>query len=264
MAPLPRVRPYTALLNRVRAVAERDASWVLSEIARLQYPPDRYPLLALRMPARQGAPHLSVSAGIHGDEPAGVEAVLRFLESDLPRAAALDLTVLPCQNPSGHAHDTRFNGDGLDLNRQFDKPGSPTQETLALRPFLLRRLPDLVVECHEDADADGFYVWEVRRPGRPEIGRTVVERVAAAQAVTAARVIEGCFVTEGVAHPTAERIARIGGWSHTYFLLRNGTPHCLTPETPASRPFEARVDAHLTTLRTALEVLSQRTVLSPE
>ncbi|MBI2951954.1 M14 family metallocarboxypeptidase [bacterium] len=250
-----KVRSYTDVLHRIQAVASGDRSWRVSEIALLSYPSGRYPLVALCRPGEAGAPCLSLSAGIHGDEAAGVEALLRFLESNLPRRfASVPLTVLPCQNPFGYERHSRFNGCGLDLNRQFDKPDTPAQESIALRRFLLERRPDLVVECHEDADADGFYLWEIKRPGRPEIGRGVVDRISGAHPVTAARTVEGCFVTASVAHPTAERIRRIGGWSHTYFLFRNGTPHCLTPETPSSAPFEARVDMHLTAIRTVLEM----------
>jgi hypothetical protein len=196
---------------------------------------------------------------MHGDEPAGVEAALRFLESDLPRRfPSVSLTLLPCQNPFGYERDSRFNGCGLDLNRQFDKPDTPAQEAVALRHFLLQDRPDLAVECHEDADADGFYLWEIKRPGCPEVGRAVVDRIAPTSPITATRAIEGCFVTDGVAHPTAERIRRIGGWSHTYFLFQSGTPHCLTPETPSSRPFEGRVAVHLTAIRTVLEMAVKR------
>lgn len=249
-----KVRSYTDVLHRIQAVASGDRSWLVSEIALLSYPPDRYPFVALCRPGEGG--RLSLSAGIHGDEVAGVEALLRFLESGLPRRfASVPLTVLPCQNPFGYERHNRFNGCGLDLNRQFDKPDTPAQESLALRRFLLQHRPDLVVECHEDCDADGFYLWEIKRPGRPEIGRAVVNRLAAAHPVTTARAIEGCFVTAGVAHPTAERIGRIGGWSHTYFLFQNGTSHCLTPETPSSRPFEERVAMHQTAVRTALEMM---------
>lgn len=251
--PRRKVRSYAALVDRVRRAVAKNPAWTVSEMAVLEYPPGRYPLMALCRSAGPGAPRLSISAGIHGDEVAGVEAALRLLESDL-RFASLHLTVLPCQNPFGYAHDTRFNGSGLDLNRQFDKPESPAQETRALRRFLLRSAPKLVVECHEDADADGFYAWEIKRPGRPELGRAVVDRVAAFAPVTKVRSIEGCFVTRGVAHPTAGRISRIGGWSHTYLLFQNGAPHCLTPETPSSFPLEDRVNMHLTAIRTALEM----------
>lgn len=250
------VHPYPVLAARIRAVAERDPSWTLSEISCLVYPTGSFPLLALSRNGIPEAPLVSLSAGIHGDEPAAVEAVLRLVESDLLLQIPLRLTVLPCQNPFGYARGKRTNGDGLDLNRQFDKPDSPAQEARALRRHFLRNPPDLVVECHEDGDTDGFYVWELRRPGRPEIGRAIVHRVREKGRVTPARAVEGCFVTDGVAHPTADRIARVGGWSHTYYLYRNGTPHCLTPETPSSFPMEDRVEMHLTAIRTAMEAVS--------
>lgn len=249
-----KVRSYAAVLGRIEQVTSRDPSWKVAQIALLTYPPDSYPLIALRRRGLDGALRVSISAGIHGDEPATVEAVLQFLESDLPgRSGRLDLTVLPCQNPFGYAHDTRFNGCGLDLNRQFDKPRTPAQEAQALRRFALQRQIDLVVDCHEDSEADGFYVWELKGQGLPDIGRAVVEDVARSHRITAARVVEGCPVTQGIAQPTPERVKRTGGWSHTYFLFQNGTPHCVTPETPASCPLEARVQMHLKAIRAAID-----------
>ena len=254
MSSLKKVRAYSVIQDRIHAVLAGDRSWNLIQIALLSYPPHRYPLIALCRSSTEEAPQLSISAGIHGDEPAGVEAVLRFLESDAHRLhPSLNLILIPCQNPFGYEHDCRVNGCGLDLNRQFDKPETQAIESEPLRRFLLNRQIDCVVECHEDIDAEGFYVWELKKEGRSEIAREIVNNIAGSYPITRARKIEGCRVTRGIVHPTYERIVRTGGWSHTYFLFQNGASHCLTPETPASWPFEKRVAMHLTAIRTAIE-----------
>src|SRR5580704_3810007 len=54
-----------------------------------------------------------LSAGIHGDEPAGPLAVLQLLREDQwPPDAAL--WVCPCLNPTGFAANRRENAEGID------------------------------------------------------------------------------------------------------------------------------------------------------
>jgi protein MpaA len=53
---------------------------------------------------------------IHGNEPAGI-AVAQRLERLSP--AGVDLWIVPDLNPDGRAADTRVNGRGVDLNRNF-------------------------------------------------------------------------------------------------------------------------------------------------
>jgi hypothetical protein len=186
-----------------------------------------------------------------------VEAILRFLESDVPdRYPSLDLFVLPCQNPFGYVHGIRHNADGLDLNRQFEKPDTPAREVAGLRTFLLRGVPDVVVDCHEDPGVEGFYLWEIRRRGRPDLGRGLVDRVGVSHPVARAVAIEGCPSAGGVVKLTAQRVARVGGWSLTYFLYRNGASHGLTFETPARLPLETRASIHLAAIGEVLARVS--------
>jgi hypothetical protein len=63
-----------------------------------------------------------LTAGVHGDEPAGVEAVLHLLENE--RSELLEqfsFAIVPCINPSGYVHNTRENGQGADINRSFEE-----------------------------------------------------------------------------------------------------------------------------------------------
>ncbi len=86
-------------------------------------------LLALTRPAthpqaghRPSALRVYISAGIHGDEPAGPLAMRQLLhENTWP--AELDLTVLPCLNPAGFLVNRRENPQGLDLNREYPSAG---------------------------------------------------------------------------------------------------------------------------------------------
>src|SRR5215475_11234963 len=82
-------------------------------------------LLALTRSAA-GQPHLRsaaatsqisriyISAGIHGDEPAGPLAARQLLE-DNAWPADVSLWLLPCLNPTGFQFHRRENSDGIDL-----------------------------------------------------------------------------------------------------------------------------------------------------
>ena len=63
-----------------------------------------------------------LTGGVHGDEPAGVEAVLRFLECH--GEEYLDefvFSVIPCVNPSGYELNTRANSRDQDINRSMSE-----------------------------------------------------------------------------------------------------------------------------------------------
>ena len=107
-----------------------------------------------------GGKEICLSGGIHGDEPAGVDAVLEFLRRVRNQGSLLThfrFTVFPCNNPYGYEHDTRRNGSGLDLNRQFARLRPPA-EVRMIKSILEGRRFELSMEFHEDVDTDGYYL----------------------------------------------------------------------------------------------------------
>jgi predicted deacylase len=158
MASTPAVRDYAALADRIRAAAP--GAW---RVYGRQRPPggaEAYDLLLVRIRAAGGAPRRRVvlNGGTHGDEPAGAEAVTRFLEERrYARWPEAEFTVTPCTNPWGYAHDRRCGPLGADLNRSFGRARRTTPEVAALKRALGRRTFDLFVDCHEDVDAPRLY-----------------------------------------------------------------------------------------------------------
>jgi hypothetical protein len=126
-------------------------------------------------PARRARRHVLLNGGTHGEEPAGAEAMVRFLEERRyerwPRVA---FTLIPCANPWGFAHDRREGPGGRDLNRAFRRAGHATPEVTLLKRALGRRTFDLFVDCHEDEDAPGLYVF-----APPALGKAVVAAAGA-------------------------------------------------------------------------------------
>ena len=71
------------------------------------------------------SPHRVLVVGcIHGNECAGIAVVRRLRR--LPPPRTIDLWLVPTLNPDGRAADTRQNGHGVDLNRNFGAGGRRT------------------------------------------------------------------------------------------------------------------------------------------
>lgn len=61
--------------------------------------------------------HLLITAGVHGDEYEGIEAIRKLITEMNPSHLAGKLTLIPVVNVSAHAMDARCGEDGLDLAR---------------------------------------------------------------------------------------------------------------------------------------------------
>lgn len=105
-----------------------------------------------------------IIGGFHGDEPATVDLVIDFA----PETGGVAL--LPLLNPDGAERGTRYNANGVDLNRNFDYNWHPESEepsgshplsepeSKALSEFVLARRPQKIVSLHwalGEIDADG-------------------------------------------------------------------------------------------------------------
>lgn len=102
---------------------------------------------------------LGLFAGIHGDEPEGVEAALWFLrlldqQPDLARGYCL--FVYPVCNPTGFEDHTRHSRGGHDLNREFWNH-SREPEVITLQTEMCLHAFDGVISLHADDTSDGVY-----------------------------------------------------------------------------------------------------------
>lgn len=94
---------------------------------------------------------------IHGNEPAGANALLRLLEdmNNAPdRYAGFTITIIPVLNPWGWVHNSRTNARGVDLNNDFGLFQAPETQAFAHHPARLKY--DLVMDLHEAGQAAHF------------------------------------------------------------------------------------------------------------
>lgn len=189
-----------------------------------------------------------ISAGIHGDEPAGPLAVRALLVADR-WPAGLELYLCPCLNPTGFAYNRRENAAGVDLNRDYRDPRSP--EVRAHIAWLARQPTfDLALCLHEDWEASGFYLYELNPAGRPSVAEQVIAAVAAVCPIDRALVIEGKPARDGIVRPAVDLTGR-PDWPEAFYLQAHKTRHGYTLEAPSDFPLATRVAA----LVRAVEVL---------
>lgn len=209
------------------------------------------PLLLLQRAAEvPNAPRLYLSAGIHGDEPAGSQALLDLLKEDfLPRTA--EWTLLPLLNPEGMARKHRGNGADVDLNRDFKDPQTP--EVKALTAWLQEHggRYDLCLNLHEDWEAHGYYVYDPMPPGPLPIARIALAAAQPVCGIDHSPVIDGWDARTGVITPPINPDER-PEWPETLYLFDHHTDLAFTFETPSSRPLAERAAAHAAALRAVL------------
>lgn len=102
---------------------------------------------------------IGLFGGIHGDEPEGVQALIRLLtllEEQPEPARGYCLFVYPISNPTGFEDGTRNSRAGYDLNREFWNH-SQQPEVLALQQELWTHALDGMIALHSDSTSEGIY-----------------------------------------------------------------------------------------------------------
>ncbi|MGZ3516037.1 MAG: hypothetical protein ACXVAM_02565 [Vulcanimicrobiaceae bacterium] len=211
----------------------------------------------------QNKPVVVLSAGIHGDEPAGPWALLSILEEGL-LDPGFAYRIWACTNPSGYRLGTRENAEGSDVNRSFGR-GGQTPEARAIVTANRDRKFVLSIDLHEDCDAQGFYCYEY---GDGDLGRAVITAIDAAslpvQAFEGGYDLGAPLAAEHIrferGHVLPNAIAEgesIGGLSYSLSIVRHATTRALTLESPSLLPWEMRLEMHRTAVVAAVRALSQ-------
>jgi len=102
---------------------------------------------------------IGVFAGVHGDEPEGVHALIRFLtalEREPELARGYCLFIYPVCNPTGFEDRTRHARSGKDLNREFWRE-SREPEVRLLESELVAHCFHGIISLHTDDTSHGFY-----------------------------------------------------------------------------------------------------------
>lgn len=208
-----------------------------------------------------------ITAGIHGDEPAGVLALYRYMLSLSLRELPVDVYAFPCVNPAGLLRNSRVSSGHFDLNRQMTR-NSIAPEARALLGTLERLNVsfDAAFDLHEDnpavgcdfssdgTQAEAFYLYESNfDPLRPSIGSEITHAVIGAGVpASSQRTIYGERALNGVIQRGIERDQL---WDLERFLTMNVTNHVITSETLVSEPLKDRIKAQTMVLESGIQAL---------
>lgn len=150
--------------------------------------------------------------GVHGDEPEGVrlaEETLTWLKSNTSGGKAIcPWIVIPCLNVDGFAKQTRVNGRGVDLNRNYPSkdwtnearaeryfPGTAPAsepEVQGIVELITELKPRLVIHCHS---------WNPMVVGTGPFSKKDAQRLAQSS---------GYEVVEEIGYPTPGSLSRYG------------------------------------------------------
>jgi len=206
------------------------ARYDVVQYGRLDYDPDRYPLLCIKSRHwRDQLPCVLITGGVHGYETSGVQGALRFVDRHAPSyAGKANFMVAPCVSPWGFETIQRWNMHAVDPNRSFFD-NSPAQEAAALfrliAPYRDRVL--VHIDLHETTDTDesefrpalaardgvahipgeipdGFYLVDDSERPQAEFQQAVIAAVAKVTHIAAAdrdgKIIGSPVVAPGVIH----------------------------------------------------------------
>lgn len=210
------------------------------------------PLLAWSRGGSQTKVYLS--AGMHGDEPAGPLAILRLMDEGFFKPG-IEWLLCPALNPTGLAQGTRENAEGIDLNRDYWRKRSA--EARAHAAWLEQQtLPDLFLSLHEDWETSGFYFYEINLgPDVPERAARIIDAVKPWFPPESGGEIDGHIprAPGWIYHEAEADLPE--GWPEAIFIAKLGCPLSFTFETPSHAALESRIAAHCAAVRAACDGL---------
>jgi len=209
-----------------------------------------FEFLAVKRIVPNAIQRIYVSAGIHGDEPAGPLAVLRLLQENCwPENVSLWLC--PCLNPAGFLVNRRENDDGVDLNRDYKSKKSPE---INAHISWLEKQPsfDVTLCLHEDWESSGFYLYELNSNGGRSFAKEILQSAARICPIDHSTMIEGRLAHGGLIQPPPNPTER-PLWPESIFLINSKTQLSYTVEAPSDFELGLRVSALVTSVRTVLD-----------
>jgi protein MpaA len=184
-----------------------------------------------------------ISAGIHGDEPAGTEALITWAEKNTALLRRRPFFLVPCINPWGLVNNSRTDSRRRDLNRSFQN--DDVAEITALKRALGSRRFSMGLMLHEDYDALGVYIYELE--GAPPNWGEALLAAARPHVPTESRaMIEGRECVGGmVRRPLDMNLFKEIGLPEAVYLYLQGCPRVFTIETPSEYGLDRRVRAQV-------------------
>ncbi len=157
-----RRRSLAELLAPLDQLAASSANLIAKPAGRFEHAGESYEIPRYLFIGPKGGSEpirIGIFAGLHGDEPEGVHALVQFvrlLETEPELATGYCLFLYPVCNPTGFEDGTRHARSGQDLNREFWR-NSAEPEVRLLQAELVSHAFDGIIALHSDNTSNGFY-----------------------------------------------------------------------------------------------------------
>jgi hypothetical protein len=197
---------------------------------------------------------LYLSAGIHGDEPAGTEGLYVWANKNWKILSKIQVVIYPCLNPWGLMANSRFTSNGKDLNRQWDK-GEDASITEIMKRTSGAQF-SLAVNLHEDYDAHGIYLYEPPTgKKRDDLASQILDSGSEYIPIDSRKKIEGRWARGGIIRPAPSSLPK-EGLPEAAFLQESRADRTFVFETPSELDLRVRIQAQVAMLEKAVgEVL---------
>lgn len=204
---------------------------------------------------RAPGPAVYLSAGIHGDEPAGPEALVSWAEEDPGRLRRHALLIFPCLNPWGIVNNIRLDAEGHDLNRSFHVHELPV--IAGWHTVLKGRAFEAAVMLHEDFDGEGFYLYEIQRR-QPSWGTALLHAAGSVIPIEPRARVDRYTARAGIIR---RRLGSIDfasfGYPEAIWLHLHHAERTFTVESPSEFALAQRVAAHRAVIEATLAAVGE-------
>lgn len=201
------------------------------------------PLYCLRTPSLKINGGIYLSAGIHGDEAGGTEGLIAWAEKNASRLREIPALVFPCLNPWALQTNSRYDRNGLDLNRAFHLSDYPF--VMGWRAVLGAYRFPAALALHEDYDAQGIYIYESYR-AEPHWGEALLDAARPIIPIEQRAKVDGRKQSAGLVRrriniPMFETM----GYPESVWLHLHHAERTFTIETPSEFSLTQRVAAQV-------------------
>lgn len=263
--------------SRLDALESIDDDIEVTELGHVEFEKGafKYPILYVlaERPGENEKQDVLLTAGLHGEEPAGVYALLDFLTHHVhDYLGAYRFHIYPCINPSGFEIGTVDNMNDINLNREFRLPSGAQETRLVLQH--LAQGPEkylFAMDMHETGENEDpeskknpkeYFVYEICTDPQKRIGDKIISALECDR-VSICRwpIIHEDINCNGVVwYPEgANNKEYLEATCLDCFLVANEyTEQAFTTESVLNDPLESRVRVQLISLITALDEIGRR------